>query len=164
MKRMIWILAVVLGLYLLLCFGAWLMQEMLVFPGTLRRSSTAVRSEDGVTVTNVKRADGEDFRIAEVMPRGEPRAVFLLFVGNGEDLTSGVYRAEAFRTAGIATVVPEYPGYGTSGGSPTVDSLGEMARLAAPRAAALAKEHDVPLLFVGSSLGDACCFSARGGV
>ena len=130
---------------------AWLYQDRLLFVAMGLGAGRPVDELPGVEVEWLERSGGERFRVAvTAAPPGAP-CVVVGFVGNGEDLRSGIHWAAAWRDHGFGAVVVEYPGYGDSEGSPSVESFFEAARVAAERARALA--GDRPLVAVGSSLG-----------
>jgi pimeloyl-ACP methyl ester carboxylesterase len=84
-----------------------------------------------------------------------PGPVVLFFHGNGENLEtlkwSGLY--QRWTELGAYAVVPDYPGYGKSGGSPDEEGLAEGARLALDWARERFPERR--LVIVGWSLGAA---------
>ncbi|MCR9245471.1 MAG: alpha/beta hydrolase [bacterium] len=149
---MLIVLSVVAASWLGLVVLLWLAQDALVFPGA--RHGVRPIQVAGVRHFTLQGAGGP-FRVAESVP-ANPRAVLVFFVGNGEDLVSATWRAAGFARHGVAVVVPEYPGYGGSAGRPGVDALHECARVTALHAAALAGQHDVPLVAGGISLGTFC--------
>ena len=87
------------------------------------------------------------------MPDGTPRALIVFFLGNGEDLQSGVRQASLWRDYDLASVVMEYPGYGDSEGSPGKAAILAAAEVTGRDAAARAAELGVPLFAGGASLG-----------
>lgn len=141
--------AAYLGLVVLVYF----LQDILVFPGTMSRGPAELPLVQGVTTGELSLPDGTRFRIAEGEPAGAPRGVLVFFVGNGEDLASGVQWAGELTGYGVSTVVAEYPGYGKSGGKPCVESFLQAADASAAFALEKAGKLGVPLLVAGSSIG-----------
>ncbi|MBM4062709.1 MAG: alpha/beta hydrolase [Planctomycetes bacterium] len=131
----------------------WAQQDRFVFPG----SGWPARPIDapGVRVLELQRSDGSPFRAAWYSPEA-PRACLLFFVGNGEDLASGARHAVELAAHGVAVLVPEYPGYGRSPGTPSVVSLLTTAEAACAHAERSARDLGVPLVVGGSSLGTFC--------
>jgi len=150
-RRVLLFALIPIALYLLMCGGLWLLQDSMVFPGAGGPRENLV-VPDGVSVGELARADGTRFRLATAIPR-EPAAVLLFFVGNGENLHSGVLRAEDLARYGVAVLVPEYPGYGETPGRASVESLLEVADAAAVHAQRTADQLGVDLVVGGSSLG-----------
>lgn len=151
MRRRLFLYAIIaLVAYALLLLALWMQQDLLVFPGAGR----GLRPIDvqGTTERQLPGLGNQPFRIVEVVPE-KPTAVVLHFVGNGEDLCSAARHAVAFARYGVAVVSPEYPGYGGSGGRPSVASLLRTADVTCAHAEALAKTLGVPLFVSGSSLG-----------
>jgi pimeloyl-ACP methyl ester carboxylesterase len=128
------------------------LQDVLVFPGAARGAAVETPVVQGVSVDWLVCPDGSRFRYATA-EADAPRAVLLLFLGNGEDLRSGVPKAEELTGYGAISVVPEYPGYGESEGRPSVASLYACAEAAAAYAGGIAAERGLPLVVVGTSLG-----------
>jgi pimeloyl-ACP methyl ester carboxylesterase len=151
-RWMIWLLLLVAG-YLLIVVAMVLFQDRLVFVGARSGRGVAVVPPVGVVVDRLVGEDGGAFRIAIGRPAAPPRAVVVSFVGNGEDLRSGVHWAARWRDYELASVVVEYPGYGDSEGEPGTDSMLAAARVATAHARRLANERGVRLVAVGSSLG-----------
>jgi hypothetical protein len=157
----------VLGLgYLGLLVAVALLQDTLVFPGAGRGRGVPLPSVQGVEVTRLARPDGEQFRVALGDARGARVGIMLFFVGNGEDLRSGMFWAAELARYQVDTVVVEYPGYGDSDGAPSYDSLTDAAETAWRFAVERAGEAGLPLFVGGSSLGTflAVHVAALGGV
>ncbi len=152
MKRKVTIVLIALASgYLLLCVLLWFMQDYILFPGALREA-VQITPPPGVRIQELSLADGTRYRTA-VFEVDKPRGVLVYFVGNGEDLRSGVEHAAMFGAYGLQTIVTEYPGYGESGGSPSHKSILAAAERSAREAAAWCKQKSVPLFLGGHSLG-----------
>ena len=154
MKRKVTtILSTLAGMYLLLCAGLYFFQDVLLFPGAWYRGTRELASIEGVEASYLSTPDGTRYRIALGRPPQKPRGVLVFFVGNGEDLVSGVRRAAEFAGYGLQTLVTEYPGYGASEGAPGFDSILAAAESSARKGRELADSLGVPLFVGGQSLG-----------
>jgi len=149
---MVWI-GIAVALYVFAVALVYVMQDTLMFPGAGQGKNQPLPNVQGVTTSRLSLGEGQEFRIARGVPAGKPRGVLLFFVGNGEDLRSGMQWAGDLTAYGVATVVVEYPGYGDSDGRPSVESFTAAADAAAEYAADQAAKLGVPLLVGGSSLG-----------
>ncbi len=136
--------------YLVYCAWVYFAQDSLVFPAA-GAGYSRLTIPAGVEVIELGR-EGRA-RIAVATPRSKPRGVLIHFVGNGEDLSSGVRWSKAFTDFGLVSLVPEYPGYGQSEGSPSVESFFAMAERVADEAQRRATELGVPLFVSGWSIG-----------
>lgn len=153
-RKVIYVLFAIAALYVLFCIAVFVMQDALVFPGAYFGDKTeAIQPPENVRVATLTSRLGNRFRIATGTPAGKPRAVLLFFLGNGADLRSGVWRAAGFAEYGCVTVIPEYPGYGESGGKPGVESIFAAAEASAVEAQRLAAAIGAPLIVGGQSLG-----------
>lgn len=150
--RVLRLLLLCVLLYVALCTVLYLMQDRLLFPAAGVGKGRELPLVPGVRLDWLKLDDSVSVRVA-VAEHARPRAWMVFFCGNGEDLRSGMYRAELWRAYGNSAVVAEYPGYGDSGGAPTEESLQRVARAAAELARAGAARDGVPLLVAGASLG-----------
>lgn len=153
MKRKVTIVLIMLAsVYLFLCAALYFLQDQMMFPGR-NRGSSELQLPPNVTIDRLHTADGIEYRIAVGTPASEPRGVLLYFLGNGEDLTSGVRWAANYAAYGLKTLVTEYPGYGASGGEPGVDSILAAAEASAKRGGEWADSIGKPLFVGGHSLG-----------
>lgn len=153
-RIVIWLLLLPL-LYLLVVVLVAALQDFLVFPGK-GRVDRGVPPVGGLEVDELVRPDGGRFRVVTARPEGEPKAVAVYFVGNGEDLYSAALGADELRDYGILVMGVEHAGYGASDGPASVETLLSGATTVARHARALADELQVPLVAVGSSLGTFC--------
>ncbi|MCA8957536.1 MAG: alpha/beta hydrolase [Planctomycetes bacterium] len=150
-RFVIYLLLLLTGFYLLLCGAVYLLQGWLLFPGRARERRP-VEPPHGVVVEQRMRQAGQRFRVAVGTPDAV-RGVAAFFLGNGEDLSNGVWVAAVLREYGLLALVAEYPGYGESEGTPSFRSLLEVADLVGAEAGRRAREHGVPLVLGGRSLG-----------
>jgi uncharacterized protein len=153
MKRKVTIaLITIVAVYLALCVAFYFLQEAMLFPGAYR-GAAALDGVPDVEVSMLKTADGIEYRVAVATPKTRPRGVLLHFIGNGEDLRSGVHHAADYAAYGLRVIVTEYPGYGESGGKPSYTSIMAAAMATARVGKRLAAEAKVPLFLSGQSLG-----------
>ena len=153
-RILIWLLLLPL-LYVLVVVLVAVMQDFLVFPAK-GRADRGVPPIGGLEVGELEREDGGRFRVVTAPPVGEPRAVAVYFVGNGEDLYSAALGADELRDYGMLVIGVEHAGYGASDGPASVETLLAGATAVAHHARGLADELQVPLVAVGSSLGTFC--------
>jgi pimeloyl-ACP methyl ester carboxylesterase len=144
-------LVLIAAAYLVLCLLLFWLQGYLLFPG-LGRKHEPLELPAGVRVQELSLADGTRYRTA-VFDVEKPRGVLAYFVGNGEDLSSGVRWAANFGAYGLQTIVTEYPGYGESQGSPSFESIMACAERSGAEAQIWSKNKSVPLFVAGHSMG-----------
>ncbi len=152
-RPLVTILVAIVGFYLLSLVGIYFLQDMMLFPGG---QGGKVAELPDIKIEWRELRDGTRFRVAIATPSSKPRGAMVFFTGNGEDMSSGIYWAQCFQEYGFHTVVPEYPGYGESGGRPGFESLNEMAEVAAVEGQNLVRGTDLPVYVGGSSLGSFC--------
>jgi len=105
-------------------------QARIIFPGasTQGQSSAEVRPRPGTELLNLTTQRGE--RVVALYgpalsPDGQPdreaahRPTLIYFYGNGDCLSECTAQLETFRRLGLNVIIPEYVGYGMSGGSPS---------------------------------------------
>ena len=116
--------------YLVFVLALYLMQATFIFPGHARQGWLAVRIPPSPTreLLNLKTAQGD--RIAALygsalMPEGQPHPnpstcpTLLYFYGNGNSVADNLDLMERFRRMGVNVLMPDYVGYGMSGGKPS---------------------------------------------
>ncbi len=151
-RVLFWILLPVL-LYLAAAVAMWAMQDRLIFVGATWGRGEALPFAPGVRVEAVPLPGTHaTFRIATAEP-AMVRGVAVFFGGNGEDLRTGVLRAQTFAEYGLECVAVEYPGYGDSGGHPGRRDFFAAADAATDIAAKRARDRGVPLFAIGVSMG-----------
>ncbi|MCA8968235.1 MAG: alpha/beta hydrolase [Planctomycetes bacterium] len=163
MRRFVIWLYVLGGLYVLISGAAWFFQERLLFVGAGRNRGVTIHCPPNVTIEILDTGEVHGrFRIAwgvpalgqSTVPRSvDCRGVIVFFLGNGQDLVSGVTIARAWTEYGLHALVVEYPGYGDSEGSPSQESILTAAVVAADAAASRAQRLELPLYAGGISLG-----------
>ena len=153
MKRKVTIVLITLAsVYLFLCGALYFLQDQFLFPGR-DRDSADLQLPPNVAIDRLRTADGIGYRIAVGTPASEPRGVLLYFVGNGEDLSSGVHWAANYAAYGLKTLVTEYPGFGESSGEAGLDTILAAAEASAKKGREWADSMGKPLFVAGHSLG-----------
>lgn len=144
------------AVYAVLVLAVFFFQGRLIFVGAGWGRGEPLPRLQGVSIERLPLPTDRagSFRIAWSHPQEEPpRGVMLYFLGNGEDLRSGVRWAAQWAEYGLHALVVEYPGYGESDGVVGAVSILAAAEVAAAEAAARAQEKGLPLFAGGSSLG-----------
>ena len=106
------------------------LQIRLIFPGsdTQGKPSSVVHPEPGTELVNL--ATEHDDKIVALfgpalLPNGNPhpdpglRPTILYFYGNAMCLNDAMFEFEHFRRMGLNVMIPEFVGYGMSGGKPS---------------------------------------------
>lgn len=113
---------------LIVVFAA--IQDNLIFPGRASqgRPEAAVTPPPGAEMVTLRGADGGRIVAlfgpalnADGTPHAEAgkRPTLLFFYGNGMHLATSLDLFESFRRLGANVLIPDYPGYGLSAGSPS---------------------------------------------
>ena len=150
-------------LYVLVCIGLFLGQRRIIFPGaqTQGTASANVQAPPGTEMLRLETPQGQIVALfghaldANGRPRSDAatRPTVIFFYGNAMCLADSLDDLDHFRRLGANVLIPEYLGYGMSGGT-----AGEAGCLATGEAAydyvrsrrALARS---PLVVSGWSLG-----------
>lgn len=141
-------------------------QTSIIFPGheTQGKPYAQVRPRPGTEVVRLRTALGEAIVAlfgpalksdGQPDPQAAKRPTLLYFYGNGMCLSHSHEQFEQFRRLGLNVLIPEYVGYGMSGGSPSERGCQETADAAHDY---LVKTRSVPvgsLIVGGWSLGGA---------
>jgi pimeloyl-ACP methyl ester carboxylesterase len=108
--------------YLGVCLVVALIQTKLIFPGasTQGKKDSIVRPIEGTELVRMKTPEGDEvvamFGKAKVAdPTTRPTVLY--FYGNGMCLADSFAEFQAFRRAGANVMIPDFLGYGMSGGS-----------------------------------------------
>ena len=130
------VMAVVIYLGILLVFSA--LQVRLIFPGsdTQGKPSSRVHPTPGTELVNLT-TEHDDKIVAlfgpALLPNGNPhpdpslRPTILYFYGNAMCLKDAMFEFEHFRRLGLNVMIPEFVGYGMSGGKPSETGCRETA-------------------------------------
>ena len=121
-------------------------------PPTYRRDS---RWPNNVLLTNIGESESVPCLDIGRYARRGPKLLVVYFHGNQADIGQLAPIAAMWARALSARVlVPEYPGYGISAGSPTEESINDVANITIEHALTLASDNEqIKLLIVGRSIG-----------
>jgi len=103
-------------IYLGLCLYAYLVSDSMIFPVPGRSYA------DGPEILKLKTADGESVSAYFLQAPGS-KDVLLYSHGNGEDIGYIRPLMNEFRERGVSVFAYDYPGYGTSTGRPSEESV-----------------------------------------
>lgn len=134
-RRLIVFLAVA---YLLIAGLLHWFQELLIFPGSLfqgteRAHVVPAEGEELITLSTPAGEKVIALYSPALTPDGQPvadasnRPVVLFFYGNGECIQFDRRGLQDLRRLGFNVLVPDYPGYGMSGGEPSARGLYQTA-------------------------------------
>ena len=121
---------IIILVYLGVLAALYALQTRMIFPGHAMQGDpeTALRAGPGVEVLALEAADGTPIAAlfgAALTPEGRPRGdaaarpTLLYFYGNGMCAAWSEAEMSAFRRRGLNVLVPDYLGYGASGGVPS---------------------------------------------
>jgi len=113
-------------------------QTSVIFPGASTQGNphAQVRPEPGTELLHLKSPRGEPIvalfgpalnRNGEPHPDPSQRPTLIFFYGNAMCLASAVFQFEQFRRLGLNVIIPDYLGYGMSGGRPSERGCEETA-------------------------------------
>ena len=141
-------------------------QSRMIFPGSLSqgRPDAVAQAPAGAELVTLTSAGGE--RIVAMFgpalePDGSPRAdastrpTLLFFYGNGNCLADQAELFGRFRRLGLNVMIPDYLGYGMSGGQPSEVGCRETAEAALMHLASRADVDRGRIVAAGWSLGGA---------
>jgi fermentation-respiration switch protein FrsA (DUF1100 family) len=160
-----WLLFATL-LYLGIVAVLFALQIRLIFPGaeTQGKSSAIVHPAPGTELVNL--TTGNDERVVALfgpalLPGGEPdpdasgRPTILYFYGNAMCLNDTAFEFEHFRRLGLNVLIPDYVGYGMSGGKPSEAGCRETADAAFAHLQGRKDINPKKIIAAGWSLGGA---------
>jgi fermentation-respiration switch protein FrsA (DUF1100 family) len=141
-------------------------QTWLIFPGRSSQGQAYARVAQprGTALVHLTTASGDDVVALfgpALGPRGQPladaatRPTILFFYGNGDCLAFNVDMLEAFRRCGANVMIPEYAGYGMSGGKASERACRETAEAAFDHLASRPDVDPRRIYSAGWSLGAA---------
>lgn len=142
--------------YVALLAAGYTIQESLVFPGTSLRASATHPPEGAeqvwIDIENGARVEAWYFP-GQGRSAGSPGPALIFFHGNGELIEDNTRYGQLYASWGISTLIPEYRGYGRSGGKPSQRAIGQdMDRFHAWLVARPEVKADA-LIYHGYSLG-----------
>ena len=151
----------ILFILVIACLSWWLLvsyfQERFIFPRFLANADVATSAPDDVEVLLV----GGDMKVEAFLLPGagssesRPSPMIVILHGNAELIDDRVDMARRFASLGYAVLLPEYRGYGRSGGSPGQEVIREDVLEAIDRAVARDDIDDERIGYYGISIGTA---------
>ena len=127
-------------LYLAVCIVLYALQTSMIFPGRStqgQRQAVVPPSRSGdyelvmltkASGTRIVTAFGKAMsRDGTILPDAPSRPMILLFYGNGMCLADAMVWLRDFRKLGANVMIPDYAGYGMSGGQPSEQSFCQTA-------------------------------------
>ena len=152
--------------YLALCLSAYLAQNWLLFPAHAAQgtSEAACKATPGSSKLSLKTSDGTQIvalfgpaLLADgyVDPHPERRPTILYFYGNGGAIAWSWNEFDLFRRLDANVLIPDYAGYGESGGKPSEVSLYATADAAYDYLQARPDIDHTKIIAFGWSLGGA---------
>ena len=159
-------LLVLSGTYLLLIVALYLLQDRLIFPGSATQGipGSDIRADEGAEVVHFKTRDGlpvAAFFGRALDDRGRPvddprsRPTLLFFLGNGQCTAHSSAQATAIRDLGMNVFIPDFLGFGQSGGRASEANCYATADAAYDHLVARPDVDPSKLLIGGFSLGGA---------
>lgn len=114
------VLLVLLGLWVLGVGAAWLLQNRLIFPRWLANDRATSSTPAGVEAWTKSTEDGNVIEAWFLPAKTEGIAPLLVIThGNAELIDDYLERARDWTARGVHVLLPEYRGYGRSGGTPS---------------------------------------------
>jgi fermentation-respiration switch protein FrsA (DUF1100 family) len=148
------ILAILAGVYVLVCLFAFVFQKKLVFFPD--RAIAADPERAGMPFEDVFFNAGDGVRLhGWFVPSAETDMVVLFFHGNAGNISHRLESIRIFHDLGLSVFIIDYRGYGRSGGS--VDEAGTYADARAARSYLVEDRNVAPenIVYFGRSLGGA---------
>jgi hypothetical protein len=141
-------------------------QTRLIFPGasTQGEADAEVRPRDGTELVKLKTKHGDAIVAlhgAAILPNGRPdpraadRPTIIFFYGNAMCLKYAAAQLEELRRLGVNVLIPEYVGYGMSGGSASEKGCQATALAAYDYLVTARKVDPKRIISAGWSLGGA---------
>jgi hypothetical protein len=141
-------------------------QTRLIFPGasTQGEADAEVRPRDGTELVKLKTKHGDAIVAlhgAAILPNGRPdpraadRPTIIFFYGNAMCLKYAAVQLEELRRLGVNVLIPEYVGYGMSGGSASEKGCQATALAAYDYLVTARKVDPKRIISAGWSLGGA---------
>jgi fermentation-respiration switch protein FrsA (DUF1100 family) len=128
------VLGIGVSVYLGLMAAVLLLQDAMIFPGAARQGEPgcAVRAGQGGEPISLRTADGERMAAlfgaamtadGRMRPDALQRPTLLYFYGNAMCLADASGEFHQFRRLGLNVLIPDYVGFGMSGGRPSERAL-----------------------------------------
>ena len=148
-------LTLVLGIYLLYGTLLFAVQRRMLYPGAMVQAASP-QPPEGLSVRPVRLTTSVGAVDAWYLPPARPGGRVPAIVhahGNAEWMGAGAERFRSFTRAGFAILLVEYPGYGTSDGRPSRETIAETMRAAWDWVAARPEVDSASVVGWGRSLG-----------
>lgn len=145
-------------IYVVLCGVVWAMQDRFVFPCDLANQGTPAGPErEGIEQFWLPIDDGGRVEAWFIPGTGRsadaPGPAVVFFHGNGALIDYSLDVADLYLARGASVLLPEYRGYGRSGGAPSQDAIvADMIRFC-DALAARTEVDPAAIVFHGQSLG-----------
>lgn len=115
------------AVYILWCVALYLFQDFLVFPSHMAHGPASRMPMDGAVIFSHDVGDGDEV-VAWFLPAPDcdadrPAPVVIYFHGNAELIAGQQHVVFRYHQLGWSVLLPEYRGYGGSGGSPSQFAL-----------------------------------------
>ena len=159
-RRLLWSVGrIVLGSYLLWCLVLSACQTSMIFPRELAGAplpdAGIPRSVERWWITAADGAKVEAWYFPPPIDAPGPVPCTIIFHGNGEIIDHIQDYAEWYRRRGYAVLMPEYRGYGRSGGTPSQKAITEDMLAFHAMLTARPEVDSTKLVYHGRSLGSA---------
>lgn len=166
-RRVIPVLVGLVCAYVLWCAMMYFSQDRLLFPRHFAGPATqGLPSDPAIEQLWIEPEPGvrvEAWLVPAVGASDEPRPLVVFFHGNGELIEHALGVAGVYRRLGANVLLPEYRGYGRSGGHPSEQAIAEDAKRFLEMAIARGGVDPRRIIYHGRSLGGgvACALAAR---
>ena len=155
---LITIVAAVAGLYLSLVGLIWVFQDRLLYPGAMTQGTGDARVVESPTTTLLRKTlpDGTPIvaRFDAAPGAAADKLTVIYFYGNGMCMAYADGLVDMMRDLGCDVLMPDYPGYGLSGGKTTEAGIYAAADAMYDEAISRGAKPE-RILVVGLSLGGA---------
>ncbi len=157
-RRVLSLFATLVVGYVAFLIVALVAQERFIYPGAwMLEAPPAPGDRPALTVLKRDLGDMGSVEAFLVIPEGaeRPAPLVVMFHGNAELIDDCLGEAEARAIEGFAVLLPEYRGYGRSGGKPGAKSIREDAAVFLETALQDPRIDADRVAFIGRSLGGA---------
>lgn len=122
------VLIFILVTYCSLMFFLYFIQDRLLFPGHARQGQPETQINLTKQIERIDLTTNKGDKVVAILgqaltpqgkPINEPRPTLIYFYGNGMCIADGMGEFEQFQRLGLNVIMPDYVGYGQSGGTPS---------------------------------------------